>query len=153
MTTLNFKITNGLYELNLCRQKIEDFLVKNTPFDSTNIKALVLAVDEAVSNILVHGTNTNSKKPFNLILSVKLKSIDDQFGIEIQDNCSAFNPLEGIPENRNQQKNLLEKKLTKNVENGKGSGLGVAIYLKIMDKIDYKFDKKRGNILKLTKYF
>jgi len=146
-------ISSDLKELDFCREKVEEFLRKNTKFDKTMIHALVLAIDEAVSNVLVHGfDSTDRKNPSKNTLEIQMEFDKTRFLTKIQDNSSFFNPLEKLPKNEAEQKKMLKKALKHNIQVGKGCGLGIAIYLKIMDKVLYEYDKKRGNILKLIKY-
>ena len=134
--------------MDRCRSFVESFLKTNTSFASDTVQSIILALDEAVANVIRHGKPTG--KDSSILL--KLTKTNDSFIAEIQDHCSYYNPLGLIPSSKEEKKELLETTLKKNAEEGKSSGLGVAIYINVMDELSHKFVKSSGNFLTLTRY-
>lgn len=91
-------------------------------FDDKDTNSIVLAVDEACTNIIKHGYNFNT----NNNIYLKVFSDDCYFIIQISDESTPFNP--------NQYKNLNLKEYISEFTPG---GLGIYIIRNVMDVVNY----------------
>jgi len=122
-----------LSELSVLRAVIMEFI--GTALDETDRGRVVLAIDEAVSNVIVHGYKCDESR----IIDIEMRSDPDSFTFIISDLAEQFNPLESsIPD------------IEQYHEEGQSSGLGVDIYRRIM-KARYELDTNGGNRLILIK--
>ncbi len=103
--------------------------------DETEKGRVVLAVDEAVSNVIVHGYKYDESK----IIDIDINSDSDAFTLIISDKADEFNPLE-----------TASPDIDCYHENGHDGGLGVDIYRRIM-KANYERNTGGGNRLTLIK--
>jgi anti-sigma regulatory factor (Ser/Thr protein kinase) len=100
-------------------------------FDSHEAGRIVLAIDEAIANIIIHGyKRDNSGK-----IIIDMESDGSSLKFTITDNAPQFNPLE-IP----------SPDMDRYFDAGKDGGLGVDIYKKIMD-VSYEKNETGGNRL------
>jgi serine/threonine-protein kinase RsbW len=97
---------------------------------------LVLALDEAISNIIEHGFPTPKKSKIEL----ELIRSEDRFTFIITDSAVHFNPLEKI---KNQEE--ISSKM-------KTEGFGLLLLNSIL-KISYKKGENQENILVLEKLY
>ncbi len=98
---------------------------------------LLLAVDEAVSNVMIHSLENNPEATFELCMNVQ----DDRIEFVITDRGKPFNPLNADPADP------AEHGLA-----GKSHGLGVQIYRTIMDHIEYREMGDGAHSLMMVKY-
>lgn len=122
-----------LSELSLVREAVLDFI--GDGLNDTERGRVVLAIDEAVSNVVVHGYNYDESKT----IDIDMESDPASFTFIISDFAPEFNPLNSsAPDIENYH------------ENGQGSGLGVDIYKRIM-KVKYMRSAHGSNRLILIK--
>jgi len=121
--------------LDTIRTFIND-AAKSIGFHDTEIWKLVLAVDEACSNIIRHGYHHNSAHFINLDVELK----ENRFLIHIEDEGQTYDlRFHTIPSE--------EEYIT----DPKPGGLGIKIIQNLIDEIDYKHTDAK-NRLSLTKF-
>ena len=101
-------------------------------FPNVDKNSVVLAVDEACSNIIKHAYNN---EPYNVI-KVNCSIFKDRLEIRLRDFGTKAN-----------QKNIQPR----NLDDVRPGGLGVHLIRTVMDKVVYKNDPKQGNHLLLVK--
>lgn len=106
-------------------------------FGKEDIGKIILAVDEACTNIIKHAYNYSEKGTINI--NVKLQN--SRFSISISDKGKSFNP-ELIP----------EPDLREYHEQKKVGGLGMFLMKKLMDDVVYKTSANKQNQVVLIKY-
>lgn len=120
--------------------KVREFTRKaaeECKFSEDTIEKIVLAVDEACTNIIKHAYNYSPDGIINLSINVH----DDKFIVTIIDNGNHFNP-ELVPE-PNIQEYYKQKKI---------GGLGMYLMKKLMDEVKYStLDDNRNQVI-LVKY-
>jgi len=107
-------------------------------FSEDTIEKIVLAVDEACTNIIKHAYNYSPDGIINLSIKVN----NDKFIVTIIDNGLHFNP-ELVPE-PNIQEYYKQKKI---------GGLGMYLMKKLMDEVKYSTLSDNKNQVVLVKYF
>lgn len=105
---------------------------KLTPKQSDDV---VMAVDEAVTNVMEHAYAGQSDGQ----ISIKLRVDEKEFFVEIRDQGKPFNPKEVKKPNTKGQ--LSERSV---------GGLGIFFMKKLMDKIEFTHDQG-GNITRMIK--
>ena len=98
---------------------------------------VILAVDEAVTNIIEHGYDEGAEGSIEIEVEVS----DDQFKIVIRDTGRVFNP-ESIP----------DPDMKEHVQRGHKKGLGIFLMRQVMDEVRYKFKDGVKNELTLVKF-
>jgi serine/threonine-protein kinase RsbW len=102
--------------------------------DSDAISDVVLAVDEAVNNIIVHGYRSRAG-----IIEVALKRIDSRLVVCLRDQAPTFDPT-----------NLPMPDINLPLEKRPLGGMGVYLVMELMDKVSYR-RTDNGNELTLEK--
>jgi serine/threonine-protein kinase RsbW len=126
-------ISARLSELSVVREAVFDFI--GDGLSDTEKGRVILAIDEAVSNVVVHGYNYDESK----IIDIDMESDPASFTFIISDFAREFNPLNSdAPDIENYY------------EKGQDNGLGVDIYKRIM-KVKYMCNAHGGNRLILIK--
>lgn len=111
--------------------------IKRGKFNSITIDQIVLAVDEACSNIIEHSYKMDNSKKFTIIVSVGKKMVS----ITIEDSGV------GIVD-----KEITKPDFKKYIRERKEGGLGRYLIKKIMDEVIYS--RKGGkNRLYMVKYY
>lgn len=126
-------ISARLSELSAVRKAVSDFI--GDGLNDIERGRVILAIDEAVSNVVVHGYNYDESK----IIEIDMESAPDSFKFIITDFAGEFNPL-----------NSVAADIENYHESGQDSGLGVDIYKRIM-KVQYMRNARGGNQLILIK--
>jgi anti-sigma regulatory factor (Ser/Thr protein kinase) len=144
MTKLNSKHTN-LLKINSETKnllKVRNFVKHNSinyGFDDKSADELVIAVDEACTNIIKHGLNYDSKEE----LEIKIYKDFDYLAIDITDNAPSFDlrDFESI-------------ELESHINSYKKNGLGIYMIRSYVDSIEYKKYENGTikNILTLKKH-
>jgi anti-sigma regulatory factor (Ser/Thr protein kinase) len=110
--------------------------MKRAEIDATIIPKVLMAVDEACTNIMQYAYSEG--KGF-IRLACWLER--DDFVISIEDEGMPFNPC-SVP----------SPELDANLDDRRVGGLGTYFMRKFMDKISYKYDPKTGNQLTMRKH-
>jgi anti-sigma regulatory factor (Ser/Thr protein kinase) len=126
-------IPAALSELSMLRNVVSGFL--GNSLDDTDRGRVVLAIDEAVSNIITHGYNSDETK----IIKIDMESAPDSFKFIITDTAPEYNPLK-----------FETPDIEKYHDEGSDGGLGVDIIRRIME-VRYEKNPEGGNRLILIK--
>ncbi len=121
--------------------KVREFTRKaaeECKFSEDTIEKIVLAVDEACTNIIKHAYNFSPDGIIKLAIQVN----NNKFVVTIIDNGLHFNP-ELVPE-PNIQEYYKQKKI---------GGLGMYLMRKLMDEVKYSTLSDNKNQVVLVKYF
>ncbi len=102
--------------------------------DAANI---VLAVDEACTNIIKHAYQYATDKE----IEVALLQQPGTFEIRIYDNGRSFDPS-----------TIRQPDLKEHIGHRRRGGLGVYLMKKLMDKVEYSFHRGKRNEVRLIKY-
>ncbi|MCB0299176.1 MAG: ATP-binding protein [Calditrichaeota bacterium] len=102
-------------------------------FPAKTGRAIVLAVDEAVTNIIRHAYSSDHRQK----LTVQCSILDDRLEIVLQDSGTAAN---------------IETMKSRDLTNVRPGGLGMHFINTTMDIVDYQSNGTAGNQLTLTKY-
>lgn len=106
-------------------------------FADEDVANIVLAVDEACTNIIKHAYQYAPDKE----ISISIHRNNGAFEVKIIDEGRDFNPTE-----------LRAPDLRQNLSEHRRGGLGVYLMKKLMDKVEYNFAAGRKNEVSLTKY-
>jgi len=98
---------------------------------------ILLAVDEACTNIIKYAYDVGSFEYFTIRLTFEPNMIF----IEFQDRGNPFNPLDVEP----------PQNIREGIENRNLGGLGIFLIRKVMDRTEYRYSVDRGNCLILAK--
>lgn len=120
-------------ELHSVREAVTAFIGRG--LNRHEAGRVVLAIDEAVANIIIHGYNCDESG----IVTIGMESDRSLFRFTISDNAPLFNPLEIPAPDMNEYFNT-----------GCSGGLGVDIFKKTMD-VYYEKNETGGNRLIMVK--
>jgi len=121
--------------------KVREFitsLAQNCGLKNQDIQKIVLAVDEACTNVIKHAYNYSPEGE----IIIQTKCLSDKFIVSITDKGYHFDP-NLVPEPNLQ---LFQK------EKKKG-GLGIFLMRKLMDEVYYRNISNEQNQVELVKYF
>jgi serine/threonine-protein kinase RsbW len=103
--------------------------------DPTMIPGLILAVDEAVSNVIVHGYQGQGGT-----VEIEVSQEGDALLIRLRDEAAPFDPT-----------NIPPPDLTVPLEQRLPGGLGIHLIRQIMDEMTHRVTPQGGNELTLVK--
>lgn len=106
-------------------------------FSDEEIANIVLAVDEACTNIIKHAYQYAPDKN----IDIAILRTNGAFEIRIKDTGRNFNP-----------DTLKAPDLKRNLTHHRRGGLGVYLMKKLMDKVEYNFVAGNSNEISLVKY-
>ena len=118
--------------------KIREFVQQSTSAQGVTqeiIDDIVLAVDEAVTNIIVHGYKDQPG-----IIEIEVRRESDTLFLHLQDQAPSFNPTQ-VP----------SPDLTLSLEKRPLGHLGVLMIRHIVDEMIYEIRPGGGNLLTLVK--
>ena len=111
-----------------------DKTMRDHAFSDEEILDTQLAVEEAITNVIVHGYARGKGE-----IMITCRTTHGTVEVQIRDTAPAFNPL-SIP----------EPDITEDIEDRKIGGLGVFLLRQVMDDIIYRYEDGK-NILVLVK--
>ena len=111
-------------------------------FGQREVNAITLAVDEGCTNIIRHCYGKDTRG----VIIIRLRLYRDKIVILLKDFGSRVD-LDEIEKCRKRRQRDLEH--SGPVRPG---GLGVLLIHSVMDKVQYKTNRKSGTVLRLTKY-
>ncbi len=123
-------IRNETSNLSLVRRFVGDLLDGLTLMPETRYQ-IILAVDEAVSNIMEHAYGTENQGPIHL----EVEADDEALRFRFVDEGRPFRPGE-----------VRDPDLAEHFRAGKRKGLGIFLMRRIMDEVQYVF----GEVNELT---
>ena len=129
-------VTNDTKHLIVVRDFISR-LIRQSRLDRQEENKIILAVDEAVTNIIEHGYDEGADGSIEL----EVEAAENHFQIIIRDTGRVFNP-ESIP----------NPDMKEHVQRGHKKGLGIFLMRQIMDEVRYKFKDGVKNELTLVKF-
>jgi serine/threonine-protein kinase RsbW len=132
-TQVSLTIPADINEIPKVSSELEA-LMKNHGFPDEDILDTQLAVEEAVTNIVMHGYG-NTGGDVAILFRASLGIVE----IQLEDRAIPFNPL-----------TLPEPDLTSDVDDRKIGGLGIFLIRKVMNDIQYRFEDNK-NILVMVK--
>jgi anti-sigma regulatory factor (Ser/Thr protein kinase) len=137
MADVELRVISEPRYLCVVRSAVETF-TQRIGFSNEQSGDIVLAVDEALTNVIRHGYKGATNQPIRICLSHHRDGPRDGICIVIEDECDQVDPakLVGHP-----------------LEEVKPGGLGVNIFKQVMDDVQFEPAKgKRGMLLTLCKY-
>lgn len=124
--THEFSIPCSTTSLQAIRDFVRKILIANK-IDEAVRELIVLAVDEACANVIIHGNECNSDNK----LKLELTKEHNELTIKVMDTGCYKPDLKFI------NQNIVSEK----VKNRDSGGLGLFIINKIMDQVEYKSEK------------
>jgi serine/threonine-protein kinase RsbW len=106
-------------------------------FSEEEAANIVLAVDEACTNIIKHAYQYATDKE----IEINISQSDGLFEIRIYDSGRSFDPTKVRPPD-----------VKKYIGHRQRGGLGVYLMKRLMDKVEYKFNPGKRNEVRLIKY-
>ena len=131
---INLSIPSDPKYLCLLRGIVENMLGCMN-FSDTERSRTILALDEAVTNIIRHSCECDP----GILVDIKLKSSDDELFIEVRDFGDCGKDFD------------IDKSRTKDMEDITPGGFGVNIIKTVMDSVEYKTSPEEGNLLIMRK--
>lgn len=132
-------IPNSTQHLATVREAVRE-VVANSAFPSKDVNRIILAVDEAVANIMEHAYEEAREKD-QLTIELKLDADSTRFEVVIIDSGREFDPSEiDVPD------------MDEHVSQGRKNGLGIFLMRQIMDEVQYTFVQGFRNELRMVKY-
>jgi len=110
-------------------------------FSASNVDEIVLAMDEAVANIIEHAYEGSSLPSDKQILIINIENELQELRFTLSDFGQPYDPT-GAP----------DVDLENHYAQAKQDGLGIYMIRKLMDEISYAYDKEKGNMLTLIKH-
>ncbi len=131
----DLKITNDTKNLSLVRQVTKEVLEK-TPFEKIDCDKIILAVDEAVANVVEHAYEDRTGE-----IEIRFDVDAEKLEIMIRDNGKKFQPeIISAPD------------IHEHIKRGLKGGLGMFLMRKIMDEVRYSLDSTYVNELVMVKF-
>lgn len=127
-------LSNDIEELNKLEPFLNDFFERED-LDKSILPQLDLALEEALTNVIMYAYPENEKGMAELTLEV----VDGRIGATLTDNGTPFNPLQ-----------CEEANLDVSLEERQIGGLGIHLIKEIMDEVEYVHEEGR-NVLRLWK--
>lgn len=106
-------------------------------FDDEDTANIVLAVDEACTNVIKHAYNSAPDKE----IAIEIIPGSGVFEVRVLDHGKPFNPGDVKPPD-----------LKQHLKQYRRGGLGVYLMKTLMDKVEYTFVQGEKNEVRLTKY-
>lgn len=133
----SLRIVNRLDDLVQVRAAVEASIVSGG-FPAEQLNRILIAVDEAVTNIIEHGYDGSG--PGTRHVDIELEVSAQEFRIALIDEGESFDP-----------RSMSDIDIQKHVAAGRNGGLGVFLIRKIMDVVDYHHETGRHNRLVMVK--
>jgi anti-sigma regulatory factor (Ser/Thr protein kinase) len=128
---LNLQIKNDLSQLEIVTRALNDF-IKKQQLPIKVAKAIELALDEILNNIIIYGFNDKDEHLINITISLQEESVV----LEINDDGLEFNPL-----------TTPKPDTTGPMEDRPVGGLGIHLTRSLMDEINYTYKNNRNHLL------
>lgn len=129
-------VANDTRHLILVRDFVSR-LIRQSRLPKDEENKIILAVDEAVTNIIEHGYDEGADGS----IEIEVEADESQFKVMIRDTGRLFNP-ECVP----------DPDMREHVQRGYKKGLGIFLMRQIMDEVRYRFKDGVKNELTLVKY-
>ena len=114
-------------------------VVGQSAFSARDQKLLIVAVDEAITNIMEHAYDNDLEGELDVELILEADAT--RFEVIIRDSGKEFDPTAvDIPD------------ITAHIRKGQRHGLGIFLIRQIMDEVNYNFVQGEKNQLQMVKY-
>ena len=133
---MNITVQNHLSDITRALDLLTKYLA-DQQFTKPSIQKLLIAADEALSNIIQY--NTTRQGAIHISLSL-ISNDDGSVQLKFSDNGSKFNPI-------NHPKPIINS----NIQTKEPGGLGIFLMTEFMDECSYEY-KDGLNILTLIKH-
>jgi serine/threonine-protein kinase RsbW len=127
------KIKADISMISEVSSRLEE-IMQAVGFSTEEILDTQLAVEEAITNVIVHGYE---QTPGEIVVTCRM--VPGEIEVQIADSAPPFDPL-SIP----------EPDLDADVSERRVGGLGIYLLRQVMDGIAYRYENEK-NILTLTK--
>lgn len=131
-------VPNDTQYLVQVRQEVTK-IVAQSAFTDRDRKLIILAVDEAVTNIMEHAYDNDLEGELDVELILEYDNT--RFEVVIRDSGKEFDP-----------RTLEVVDVREHVRKGSKHGLGIFLIRQIMDEINYNFVQGVRNELQMIKY-
>lgn len=128
-------INSDLRHLNLARNFILN-IIKKTRISPSNANKIVLATDEALSNVMEHAYESHKDGYIDINVGVS----PEKFHVHIINGGKDFDPA-----------TIRVKDVLEQIKQGKKRGLGIFLMRRVMEEVKYSY-KNGQNHLILVKY-
>lgn len=129
-------VTNDTRFLIIVRDFVQR-MIRQSALDATEENKIILAVDEAISNIIEHGYDPDQEGS----IEIEIEADARVFKVVIRDEGRVFDP-----------ENKGDVDIENHVSAGKKKGLGIFLMRRIMDEVRYTYKEGNRNELTLIKY-
>ncbi|MDH4189707.1 MAG: ATP-binding protein [Betaproteobacteria bacterium] len=99
------------------------------------VERLLLCLNEALTNVMVHGGETALSAPIRLLLEFRFDPGGGEVGVTVSDAGLAFNPLSAP-----------RKALPKTLDEALPGGLGLVMMRGLSDWLDYRHEAGRNHL-------
>ena len=130
-TSHSINVSSSTEHLREVRKFVQNF-VQQFDVNKKNLDEIILAVDEAYTNIIKHAYNNDS----NHTVKIELGTSTDTLWVRLSDTGHHFNPDEYHPPD-----------LLKRIKNKQRGGMGIYLINKFMDSVEYSSAGKTNTIL------
>lgn len=96
-------------------------------FDETVVDEIVLALDEAVANVVEHAYQDSSLPPAAQTIELEIRASKDSLQFYLRDHGHPFDP-----------RTMREPDLETHLASGKKDGLGIYLMRRLMDRISWR---------------
>lgn len=130
-TSHSINVSSSTEHLREVREFVQNF-VQQFDVNKKNLDEIILAVDEAYTNIIKHAYNNDP----NHTVKIELGTSTDTLWVRLSDTGHHFNADEYHPPD-----------LLKRIKNKQRGGMGVYLINKLMDSVEYSSSGKTNTIL------
>lgn len=137
----SLRISCDVSELSRVRDELKEFL--GDSFDRIDTNRIILSVDEALANIVEHayeGPEFADSPADELIIDLSMERVADFVRFALEDRGPVFDPTA-----------LPKPNLEEHAKNSNDGGLGVFLYMTLMDSALHEAREGGGNRLVLEK--
>jgi anti-sigma regulatory factor (Ser/Thr protein kinase) len=131
-------VPNDTQYLAQVRQEVTK-VVEQSAFTERDRKLIIVAVDEAVTNIMEHAYDNDLEGELDIELILEYDNT--RFEVVIRDSGKEFDP-----------RRLEVVNVPEHVRKGSRHGLGIFLIRQIMDEVNYNFIQGLRNELQMIKY-
>jgi serine/threonine-protein kinase RsbW len=141
MSLIRKQISKKIFSRTSNLLEVREFIgraARQAGFDEEDVANIVLAVDEACTNIIKHAYQYSPNKE----IEINIIPSNQSFEIRIYDTGRTFDPTTLRPPNLKEQLRQYRR-----------GGLGVYLMKRLMDEVEYNFQPGKRNEVRLIKYF
>jgi serine/threonine-protein kinase RsbW len=137
--SIGLSVPARVENLHLIRYVVQH-AAENFGFTREDAAMIQMAVDEACTNVVLHGRRSTHGEQVQSPLYVRICFQQDRLVIQIVDGARRFSPLD-----------WRSISVDEYVQQGHTHGLGIFIMKSFMDEIIHEYDENVGNRLRLIK--